>query len=143
MTEADTAGAEGRTGWLPGMLAWGVALGLFLMLCLGIANWKGFHLAYCRHLLRSGQPQEQLKGVYAIRRVHLRPGMDRQAVEALFAPLQFEANGPDQALLRVWLVKTPERESYSGLGVRYRDGKLAYVGFAGGGGSIPSVRPEP
>ncbi len=77
-------------GWSVRMIAWSAALAAFLSLAAwGAANWRAFHLAYCRHLLRSDDVAQQgrgLLGIYDLK--HLSPGLSVAEAKALLAPLK-------------------------------------------------------
>ena len=87
--------AEHR-GWSRKMILWSVALAAFLLTAAwGAANWKAFHLAYCKHLISSSDPEKQYRGMELIEKRHLRKGMTVDEVRKVMAPLQLRKNAAD------------------------------------------------
>jgi len=73
------------------MIVWLVAVpAVLLLLAFAGAKWKVFHLAYCKHLLRSSDPKARNRGFEKIMRTHLKGGMDIEEVQRLVAPLKLE-----------------------------------------------------
>ena len=72
------------------MIVWSVALAAVLLLAAwGAANWRVFHLAYCRHLLRSGNQEEIAKALRLMpKHGHIHVGMSYQEVCDLLRPLE-------------------------------------------------------
>ena len=69
------------------MVLWLVAVPIvILLLALAGANWKTFHLAYAKHLMRSTDPAKQKKGAWMVYENHLREGMPLEEVRAILAP---------------------------------------------------------
>ncbi len=69
------------------MVVWMVAVPIvILLLALAAANWKIFHLAYCKHLIRSSDPKKQTRGIEMVFATHLRKGMKLEEVRAIVAP---------------------------------------------------------
>ncbi len=54
------------------------------------ANWKLFHLAYCRRLMASGNEDRQLDGIAKAAATHLRPGLTKEEVKRIFSPVRFD-----------------------------------------------------
>ena len=87
--------AEHR-GWSRKMVLWSAALAAFLLLAAwGAANWKVFHLAYCKHLISSSDPEKQYRGMELIEKHHLRKGMTLEEVRKIMAPLQLRKGEAD------------------------------------------------
>ena len=71
------------------MIVWLVAVPIvILLLALAGANWKTFHLAYCRHLLRSSDHNDRRRSVDMVVDTHLRQGMSLEKVRAVLEPAQ-------------------------------------------------------
>jgi hypothetical protein len=69
------------------MIWWLVVMPVaLLLLAWGGANWKVFHLMYCKHLL-AGSPQEQRRGIALVEKHHLSVGMSIDEVRELYAPV--------------------------------------------------------
>ena len=69
------------------MIVWLVVAPIVvLLLALTGANWKAFHLAYAKHLMRSDDPEAQERGVWMVIDTHLRDGMTLEEVRRVFAP---------------------------------------------------------
>ncbi len=69
------------------MVVWLVAMPTaILLLALAGANWKRFHLAYAKHLMRSDDRMTQWQGVDMVLQTHLREGMSLEEVRRLLAP---------------------------------------------------------
>jgi hypothetical protein len=78
-------------GWSRRMVFWSVALAAFLLASAwGAANWKVFHLAYCKHLMKSTDPADQLKGTELVLQMHLSRGMTVEEVRKTLRPTKFE-----------------------------------------------------
>jgi len=70
------------------MIVWLVAAPVvILLLALAGANWKTFHLAYCKHLMSSDDPMTQGRGLARVIMTHMRQGMSKSQVERLVRPL--------------------------------------------------------
>ena len=54
------------------------------------ANWKTLHLAYCKRFLASKDEGRQIEGIQRVAARHLRPGLTRDEVRQLFAPVRFD-----------------------------------------------------
>ncbi len=73
------------------MVLWLVAMPIaILLLALAGANWKFFHLAYAKHLMRSDDPKKQGRGVQMVAETHLRKGMTRDEIQRLLSPARVE-----------------------------------------------------
>ncbi len=69
------------------MVVWLVAVPIvILLLALAGANWKTFHLAYAKHLMRSAESADRKKGAVMMCETHVRAGMPRQEVSELLKP---------------------------------------------------------
>lgn len=69
------------------MVFWSVALAaLLIAVAWGGANWRMFHLAYCRHLLGSRDPATRQRGIDMVLQTHVRPGMTWEEILRLFGP---------------------------------------------------------
>lgn len=79
------------------VILWSAALaGLLLCLAWCGANWKVFHLAWCRHLMSSRDGETRNRGVAGVCGAHLRKGMTVGEVRRLFRPLALTAGqGPE------------------------------------------------
>lgn len=88
------------------MIVWLVALpAVLLLLALAGANWKVFHLAYCRRLIRSSDASDQRKGAYMVIDTHVRNGMPLQEVRELLRPAELvKAHTEDRTYPRGWSV---------------------------------------
>jgi hypothetical protein len=71
------------------MIFWLVVLPVvLLLLAFAGANWRWFHFAYCRHLLRTEDVASQGRALWLIERYgHLKPGTAREEVKRLLAPV--------------------------------------------------------
>jgi hypothetical protein len=89
-TASPAPSAAEHRGWSVKMIAWSAALAAFLLLAAwGAANWRVFHLAYCKHLLRSGDPAKVAKALRLIPKFdHVRVGMTYQEVCKIMWPLE-------------------------------------------------------
>jgi len=86
--------AEHR-GWSLKMILWSAALAAVLLLAAwGAANWKVFHLAYCKHLIGSNDLEKRHRGIYMVLRTHVRPGMTCEQVNNLLSPINIETLHP-------------------------------------------------
>jgi len=82
--------AEHR-GWSRKMILWSAALAAFLLLAAwGAANWRVFHLVYCRHLMASKDDEAQSKAIDLILQYHLRKGMTVEQVRAVLRPTELK-----------------------------------------------------
>ena len=80
--------AEHR-GWSRKMILWSAAFAAFLLLAAwGVANWRKIHLAYCQYLLGSSDSTQRDRGTYLVLRTHVQPGMTREEVSKLLAPVK-------------------------------------------------------
>jgi len=70
-----------------------------LLLSLAGANWKVFHLAYCRHLMKNEDPVRQFEGLDALVGTHLRRGMTREEIARLLTPFKMEFYSEGVALV--------------------------------------------
>jgi len=87
----DQAPAAQHPGWSRKMILWSTALAAVLLLgAWGTANWKAFHLAYCKHLMKSSDPSDQSKGVELVLKVHLSRAMSTADVRKALYPAEFE-----------------------------------------------------
>ena len=69
------------------MIVWLVAAPIVvLLLALAGANWKTFHLAYCKYLIASDDGDKQTRGAWMVIETHLHEGMTLEEVRALIAP---------------------------------------------------------
>jgi hypothetical protein len=69
------------------MIFWLVAAPVvMLLLAFAGANWKVFHLAYCKHLIASDDIDQQQHGTVMVMRVHLYKGMPFEEVRRALAP---------------------------------------------------------
>jgi hypothetical protein len=98
---------------------------VLLLLALGAANWKAFHMAYCKSLLRSASAQKQLRGIRLTGQTHLNRGMSVEETEKLFAPVAVE-----EAKLRdIWegdyFLAHPAGWG-NGMVLVFQNGRLAY-----------------
>ena len=76
------------------MIVWMIAVPVvILLLALAGANWKTFHLAYAKHLMRSEVPEEQNRGLEMVLDTHLRVGMTLEEVRRLFQPARVTEGG--------------------------------------------------
>jgi hypothetical protein len=64
---------------------------VLLLLTLAGANWKVFHLAYCRNMLSSDDAARRERAVCMIVRTHVEKGMHLDAVRALLRPATLES----------------------------------------------------
>ena len=88
MPETTEQASKPLRTWRP-MAIWAIALaGLLLLLAWSGANWKTFHLAYCRHLMRSRDGETRNSGIAKVCSTHLRPGMTTEEVRRMFHPLE-------------------------------------------------------
>jgi hypothetical protein len=63
---------------------------VLLLLALAGANWKTFHLAYCKHLMRSSNPDDRWRGLKMVVEIHLSKGMSPEQLRPLVAPLHLD-----------------------------------------------------
>ena len=85
--DAGSSPAAEQRGWSVKMIAWSAALAAVLLLTAwGAANWKVFHLAYCKHLLRSMDLEDQGQALKLIEHTHLAAGMSKVQVEQIVSP---------------------------------------------------------
>ncbi len=71
------------------MIVWLVIAPIvLLLLAFAGANWKTFHLAYCKRLMRSSNPDTKYRGLSTMAEVHFTKGMSRQEVSRLLSPLK-------------------------------------------------------
>ena len=76
------------------MVVWLVVLPVvFLLLALAAANWRVFHLAYCKTLLRSSDPAKCGRGITGVADWHVRTGMSLEEVQRLFHPVKVVHTG--------------------------------------------------
>jgi hypothetical protein len=69
------------------MIVWMIAApAVILLLAFAGANWRVFHLAYAKRLMRSGNPMQQSRGIDMVLMTHLRVGMSLEEVRAILAP---------------------------------------------------------
>ena len=74
------------------MVVWMVAVPIvILLLALAGANWKRFHLAYAKHLVRSEDYESRVEGVEMIVNTHLRKGMKLEEVCRLLHPVKLRS----------------------------------------------------
>ncbi len=93
------------------MIVWMVAMPIaILLLALAGANWKFFHLAYAKHLIRSDDREKRYRGLQMVFRTHLREGMALEEVRAILAPARVTQrnlpsldDGPPIPSLRVYV----------------------------------------
>ena len=70
------------------MVFWMIAVPVvLLLLAVTGANWRIFHLSYCRHLLKSDDAGKRLEGLKGITRYHLGKGMNRETLAMTVSPL--------------------------------------------------------
>jgi len=67
-----------------------VAPAALLALAFAGANWRVFHLAWCKHLMKSDYPAKQLEGLRMVLDMHLRKGMTAEEVRGRVAPLEMK-----------------------------------------------------
>ncbi len=96
------------------MVVWMVAMPIaILLLSLAGANWKTFHLAYCKHLISSDDLTKQRRGVAMVLRTHLREGMPLEEVRSMLAPARLtekiRGRGPRADGRRAFDVRTGRR----------------------------------
>jgi len=53
-----------------------------------VTNWKVFHLAYCKHLLKSNESEKRDRGIAMVVSTHVRPGMTIHQVSWLLHPVE-------------------------------------------------------
>ncbi len=113
------------------MIVWLVAVpAVLLLLAFAGANWKVFHLAYARHLLRSEDPGEQGRGLTMIERSHLKQGMTEEEVARLVHPVKMkeERHSPDERKAGVSVESAIHARS-TGILLQFRDGRLLRFGW--------------
>ena len=82
------------------MILWSAALAAFLLLSVwGAANWKAFHLVYCKSLINSPVAEKQLSGLQKLVATHFCIGMSRERIATLLYPLKMSDADISQALL--------------------------------------------
>jgi hypothetical protein len=99
------------------MLFWMViAPAAVLLLVLAGANWRFFHLAYCRHLLRSSDHRDRSKGMDMIFKRHLREGMSQEEVRSVLEPARLENLNPESraAFMTLHVFGGPKAEDLVG-----------------------------
>ncbi len=99
------------------MVLWMVAMPIaILLLALAGANWKTFHLAYAKHLMRSEDPAKQGRGVWMVVETHLRKGMPLEEVRRLLTPATvteiFYLFRRDRRFYEVAVAKAPSDEFF-------------------------------
>jgi hypothetical protein len=107
------------------MIFWLVAVPVvMLLLAFAGANWKVFHLAYCKHLMRNADPGTRLDGLQRLGETHLVKGMSREEVSRMVRPLKLEVVGNRMKSLIAYFVGTwAPGESGQGLQVHFAGGK--------------------
>ena len=105
-------------GWALKMIFWSAALAAFLLggaWC--AANWKVFHLAYCKHLIYSNDEWTQTSGLDKLGKVHFNASMSKEVVLNAMsrlglktAPFPSKIYGADEA--RVIFFDGPERRRF-------------------------------
>ena len=114
-----------------GMLGFYILTGVvFLFVVLAVVNWKEFHLAYCKHLMKSADAADRLQGVIYLARTHFKPGMSQQEIRRLLRPLSpgrgSSAVGEAGRVTLVVEISLPECAEV--ISIRFVDG--AFVGFS-------------
>ena len=98
------------------MVVWLVVVpAVLLALALAGANWKVFHLAYCKHLLRSSDPKARNRGFEKIMQTHLQEGMNIEDVRNLVAPLELRRVSARYYYMRLMLRPSVTRLHPGGL----------------------------
>ncbi len=73
------------------MVVWMIAVPIvILLLAFAGANWRTFHLAYCKNLMGSSDYRKRLGGLTKLVNVHFRSGMSREEVARMLLPLQLQ-----------------------------------------------------
>jgi len=73
------------------MLVWMIAVpAVLLLLALAGANWRVFHLAYCKRLMRSDDPRERARGLEMVLEHHIEKGITVEEVRRRIAPLKMK-----------------------------------------------------
>jgi hypothetical protein len=71
------------------MIWWLVVLpAALLLLALGVANWRVFHLAYCKHLMRSSDPEKKMRGTELVMSVHFKKRMTVDQARRVLSPVE-------------------------------------------------------
>jgi len=107
------------------MLVWMIAVpAALLLLALAGANWKVFHLAYCRHLMRSSSAETRFDGLRRLGETYLVKGMSREEVSRMVRPLKLEVVGNRMKMRIAYIVGTwSPGKSGQGLQIHFADGK--------------------
>jgi len=114
------------------MVAWLVIVPVvLLLLAFAGANWKAFHLAYCRQRIRSKEISDRFGGAMGLVEHHLRSGMSEETVLARFDPLQWTDTGDSW---RCWSVDVSQLSEGKRAGtisvfVEFSSGKLVTHGY--------------
>lgn len=75
------------------MIVWLViAPTVLLLLAFAGAHWEVFHLAYCRHLMRSSDAAQRKKGLVKLIDAHLNEQMPLEEMRRLIRPATLEAS---------------------------------------------------
>ncbi len=89
------------------MIFWLVAVPcLLLSLVVAGVNWRVFHLAYCRHLTSSEDPEDRFRGLQLVAEYQLRKGMSAEEVRRLVAPLEMKESSAMDYHVEVRFSKT-------------------------------------
>ena len=78
------AGSRRMVAWLI------VAPAVLLALAFAGANWRTFHLAWCKRLLGSPDAVRQRKAAVMIVNTHVRKGMTAEELSKLFSPVELD-----------------------------------------------------
>ena len=92
---ADAVGGKGPSRR---MVVWLVAAPVVLLaLAFAGANWRTFHLAYCKNLMGSSDYRKRQRGLNKLVNVHFRRGISKEEVARLLLPLQLLESKHGQA----------------------------------------------
>lgn len=71
------------------MVVWMVAVPVvILLLAFAGANWKFFHLAYAKHLMRKDDVLSQYEGIQMLLDTQMQTGMTLEEIRGLFHPME-------------------------------------------------------
>ena len=98
------------------MVVWLVIVPIaLLLLTFAGANWKVYHLAYAKHLMRNQDYEQQARGVQMVLYTHLHEGMPLSEVRKFLDPIRLDAtnegeHGPCFTVHGQWLLQFDQKE---------------------------------